>query len=359
MKKFTDLNNKETKIENSRNRSEFINNLVEESLSIENGEIVGKEILIDTLKQILSANDHKTAINVLESIKTISYQGNLNFTWINEAIENEKVLLFNENELNEKLTAKQKKLPKGLQAAILKKQGEKPEKDDEEDDKKEDKKDEKDEKDDKPCGLSKKQMKLPKALRDAILKKMKKKGKKCNEGLESEDLVNEELFGGELSEEEKNEVIDYILTYCDTYTEEELQAKTPKELMSIYSDCCDEDDEEGEAFFNDIDESLETIVAKTEEELAKEKFLTEPIEESLLLDKYTDSYTMEKESLSSIFKNIMFENRQQTKEEKIQFILEHINIVAEDIEGENKEAALKIMTDIQIDNLFTSVEEKI
>ena len=51
--------------------------------------------------------------------------------------------------VNEELTAKQKTLPAGLQAAILKKQGEKPEEKEEEGDDKGKKKDEKDEKDDK------------------------------------------------------------------------------------------------------------------------------------------------------------------------------------------------------------------
>jgi len=75
-------------------------------------------------------------------------------------------------EITEGLTAKQKKLPKALQDAILKKQGKSPKKEDKED-KEEDKK--KEDKDEKPAkGLTAGQKKLPKALQDAILKKQKK-----------------------------------------------------------------------------------------------------------------------------------------------------------------------------------------
>jgi hypothetical protein len=84
-----------------------------------------------------------------------------------------------EEEITEGLTAKQKKLPKALQDAILKKQGKKPKKDDEDEDEKEDKKkskkEDKEEEDDKSKkGLTAAQKKLPKALQDAILKKQKK-----------------------------------------------------------------------------------------------------------------------------------------------------------------------------------------
>lgn len=78
------------------------------------------------------------------------------------------------DELVEGLTAKQKKLPKALQDAILKKQGKKVE--DKKEDKKEDKEDKKkDKKEDKEPkkGLTAAQKKLPKALQDAILKKQK------------------------------------------------------------------------------------------------------------------------------------------------------------------------------------------
>ena len=69
---------------------------------------------------------------------------------------------------NNGLTAKQKKLPQGLQDAILKKQGESPKKD-------KDKEEVKDEKEEKSNGLTDKQKKLPQALQDAILKKQKGK----------------------------------------------------------------------------------------------------------------------------------------------------------------------------------------
>jgi hypothetical protein len=72
------------------------------------------------------------------------------------------------DELVEGLTAKQKKLPKALQDAILKKKGKKVE------DKEENKKDKKEDKKEEPKkGLTAGQKKLPKALQDAILKKQK------------------------------------------------------------------------------------------------------------------------------------------------------------------------------------------
>lgn len=80
-----------------------------------------------------------------------------------------------EQVLLEELTAKQKKLPKGLRDAIEKKEGKKPKKDDKDEDTKgkKPKKDDKEEKSDKK-GLTAGQKKLPKALQDAILKKQKK-----------------------------------------------------------------------------------------------------------------------------------------------------------------------------------------
>ena len=95
-----------------------------------------------------------------------------------------KINTFEEFEklVNEKLTAAQEKLPAGLKAAIEKKQGKSPKKDEKEtkrkkSEKKDTKKKEVDEKEvDKKetKGLTAKQKKLPKGLRDAILKKKKK-----------------------------------------------------------------------------------------------------------------------------------------------------------------------------------------
>ena len=80
------------------------------------------------------------------------------------------------DELVEGLTAKQKKLPKALQDAILKKQGKKSDKDNKsQSDKEKDKKKSDDKKSDSKKGLTAKQKKLPKALQDAILKKHDKK----------------------------------------------------------------------------------------------------------------------------------------------------------------------------------------
>ena len=75
-----------------------------------------------------------------------------------------------EDFVNEGLTAKQKRLPKGLQAAILKKQGKTSKKKDSD-------KEEKEEKPEKKSagkkGLTAKQQKLPEGLKKAILKRQK------------------------------------------------------------------------------------------------------------------------------------------------------------------------------------------
>jgi hypothetical protein len=94
---------------------------------------------------------------------------------------------FNEKKKSDDgLTAGQKKLPKALQDAILKKKGKTPKKDDDDKEEKEEKgkkgekgekDDDKDDKDDKKVGLTAGQKKLPQALQDAILKKQKKSAK--------------------------------------------------------------------------------------------------------------------------------------------------------------------------------------
>jgi hypothetical protein len=84
--------------------------------------------------------------------------------------------------LFEELTAKQKKLPKGLRDAIEKKEGKKPKKGDDKDEEEDDKKakgkkgkkyDKEEEKVDNK-GLTAKQKKLPAGLQKAILKKKNK-----------------------------------------------------------------------------------------------------------------------------------------------------------------------------------------
>lgn len=92
MKKFTDLNNtnNSNKVEQSKTKKELISNIIQESLRIENGVIIGKDILIETFNKLIEINDHKSRVSVLESIKLMSYRGNLNFNTINESIEIEK-----------------------------------------------------------------------------------------------------------------------------------------------------------------------------------------------------------------------------------------------------------------------------
>jgi len=89
MKKFTNLGNINKTVNLSDNRQDFIKNLIEESLTIQNGEIIGKDILSNAINKILDINESKTKISVLENIKLLSTRG-LNLQLINESIELEK-----------------------------------------------------------------------------------------------------------------------------------------------------------------------------------------------------------------------------------------------------------------------------
>jgi len=94
MKKFTELNNINKTVESSDNKQDFIKNLIEETLSIENNEIKGKDVLYTAFETILNMNEAKTKVGVLESVKTNSMK-HLNMMWINESIETEKKKLSN------------------------------------------------------------------------------------------------------------------------------------------------------------------------------------------------------------------------------------------------------------------------
>lgn len=89
MKKFTNLGNNNKTTETSDNRNDFINNLIKESLSVENDKIIGIDTLSIAINKILDLNESKTTIKVLESIKVLSTR-NLNLQVINESIEFEK-----------------------------------------------------------------------------------------------------------------------------------------------------------------------------------------------------------------------------------------------------------------------------
>lgn len=89
MKKFSQINESNTTVEQSTNKKDFIKNLVEESLSVENGEIKGKEVLTNAINKILELNDSKTTIKVLENVKARSFH-TFSLEWINESIIEEK-----------------------------------------------------------------------------------------------------------------------------------------------------------------------------------------------------------------------------------------------------------------------------
>jgi hypothetical protein len=89
MKKFSQINESNKSVELSTNKKEFIKNLIEESLTVENGQIKGKEALTIAINKILEINDSKTVISVLENVKARSFH-NFSFEWINESILEEK-----------------------------------------------------------------------------------------------------------------------------------------------------------------------------------------------------------------------------------------------------------------------------
>lgn len=94
MRKFTNLGNINKTVNLSDNKHDFIKNLINESLSVENGEIVGKDTLSNVINKILDINESKTKISVLENIKILSTRG-LNLKLINETIESEKINIKN------------------------------------------------------------------------------------------------------------------------------------------------------------------------------------------------------------------------------------------------------------------------
>jgi len=90
MRKFSELSNNDKKVETSTDKKDFIQNLVEEALTVVDGKIVGKDTLVKTLNKIIEMNDSKTKIQVLESVKVNAYRGGFDFNKISEAIELEK-----------------------------------------------------------------------------------------------------------------------------------------------------------------------------------------------------------------------------------------------------------------------------
>jgi hypothetical protein len=252
MRKFTDLNKENLTVESSTNKKDFVTNLIEESLSVKDGEIIGKEVLSKAINRIMELNDSKTIIKVLESVKMRSFH-TLNLEWINEAIvfekkkmdedcedeeceecEDEECEDCEDDDLNESadedkyLTAKQKKLPEGLKKGIIKKMKKSGKTLDNKDDDKDDDKDKKDDKEDKKKDskkddkslsdeekyLTPKQRKLPEGLKKGIIARAKKKSVK-------ESLLTENC---EIEVEVTIKKDDKKVTNVDDFEEDELIA---------------------------------------------------------------------------------------------------------------------------------------
>ena len=98
MKKFSELNNDNTNKSalTSNNTNDFIKNLVNESLTVEDGNINGKDELVNTLVKMFNMNENKAVLKTLESVKLNSYK-HLNMTWINESIDTQRSIINGED----------------------------------------------------------------------------------------------------------------------------------------------------------------------------------------------------------------------------------------------------------------------
>ena len=89
MKKFSSLNQTNRIISEPDSRIEIIKNIIRESITINNGKIVGAEQLSETIDKMFQINECKTTINTLEQVKIMS-RHNFSFQMINESIELQK-----------------------------------------------------------------------------------------------------------------------------------------------------------------------------------------------------------------------------------------------------------------------------
>jgi len=113
MKKFTDFANNGNKIEKVKTAKQLLESLVDDTLSIENGVIMGKDTLIETINKMIEMNDHKTTIKVLENVRAKTYRGGLDFTWLNETIDNEDAAM------NEIITRKAELIVENVEPIII------------------------------------------------------------------------------------------------------------------------------------------------------------------------------------------------------------------------------------------------
>jgi len=436
MRKFSDINNSNETVELSTNKKDFIKNLLEESLTIVDGQIVGKDALAKTLNRIIELNDSKTIIKVLESIRMRSFH-TLNLEWINEAIVLEKKKMEKEEEcdcededdcedcedendeanesLNEGkdegkyLTKKQQKLPEGLKKGMIakmKKAGKtlddkkdddceddkkdkKDDKDDKKGDKKEDKKDDKSLSDEEKY-LTPKQRKLPAGLKAGMIKRMKKSKKTVKEHYfyDDENLDTEET--DEVPTSRNNHKSKMYSTFDDEdwYDEEDRQYKGDFDF--------DFDDEEyddfktfsekhptqkwfgpndGESMFNQYKDKFGKIKVRTrKEELISDEFV-DPIdetEEDLFVEEsvsyMNDIYDLRK--IMESINNNLNETHLEDKGEQLNYILSRFTdkkvekVVLEKIAGlpdyvktADIQKTLTNLSDTEVKDLYLKVEK--
>jgi len=375
MRKFSELSNNDKKVETSTDKKDFIQNLVEEALTVVDGKIVGKDTLVKTLNKIIEMNDSKTKIQVLESVKVNAYRGGFDFNKISEAIELEKQRL--------NLPIQEEVVEEPQRDIFFAKPN------------------------DKIVSMSESvntdvdeevEETVEESVEETVEESVEETVEESVEEETTEDVERYELADGrileahedgtiidtetgeELSEEEIEniELVEEKKEECD-----EEECDDEKEKKEDCDEECDEEecDDEKEPIKESVkgadeeegDEKDDDDDAKDEEEgdekcdddcddecdekEGDEKEVKESVENDSAVTEVqfiVSDYEKEKSSLTSIYESILNDNRPETKKDKVKFILDNIDKV--EVEGENKEAALENMSDSEIDSLLEKIE---
>ena len=344
MRKFSELSNNDKKVETSTDKKDFIQNLVEEALTVVDGKIVGKDTLVKTLNKIIEMNDSKTKIQVLESVKVNAYRGGFDFNKISEAIELEKQRL--------NLPIQEEVVEEPQRDIFFAKPN------------------------DKIVSMSES---VNTDVDEEVEETVEESVEESVEEETTEDVERYELADGRILEAHEDGTI------IDTETGEELSEEEIEniELVEEKKEECDEEecDDEKEPIKESVkgadeeegDEKDDDDDAKDEEEgdekcdddcddecdekEGDEKEVKESVENDSAVTEVqfiVSDYEKEKSSLTSIYESILNDNRPETKKDKVKFILDNIDKV--EVEGENKEAALENMSDSEIDSLLEKIE---
>ena len=294
MKKFSQLSKSELTVESATNKKDFIQNLIEESLTVVDGAIVGKDILSKTLNKIIEMNDSKTKIAILESVKVSAYRGGFDFNKISEAIEQEKA-----------------KLNMPIQQEVVE-----------------------EEKVDGDIFFAQKNTTIVSMSESLDNTDVEETEEVVEESVETDEEIIEEKKKEKKKEECDDEDCDD--EDCDD------------------EDCNDEEEEPVKEGLEE--EVVEEVVEEVIEE--REDFIDPVVENDSAVTKVktiVSDYEKEKSDLNSLYEGILQEHHLDTREEKVKFILE--NIAKVEVEGENKKAAIENMSDKEIDKVYTKLEK--